>query len=111
MQTLYHYKCCIVISTSFSGSLRFLSFEDARGRTSAGVLRDMKLALESSLVINGYKGPSPAVGLPDFDLVWGFTVEYMHAVLLGVIRQITEILLSSVNSNERFYIGKMAGIL
>lgn len=71
----------------------------------------MKVALESSLVINGYKGPSPAVSLPDFDLVWGFTVEYMHAVLLGVIRQITEMLLSSVNSNERFYIGKMAGIL
>ncbi|KAM7282358.1 hypothetical protein ISCGN_002508 [Ixodes scapularis] len=91
-------------------SLRFLSFEDARGRTSAGVLRDMKVALESSLVINGYKGPSPAVSLPDFDLVWGFTVEYMHGVLLGVIRQITEMRLSSLNSNERFYIGSPSSV-
>ncbi|KAM7281652.1 uncharacterized protein ISCGN_006027 [Ixodes scapularis] len=110
MYTFYHCKFCIVISTSFSRSLRFLSFEDARGRTSAGVLRDMKVALESSLVIKGYKGPSPAVSLPDFDLVWGFTVEYMHAVLLGVIRQITEMLLSSVNSNERFYRGSPTSV-
>ncbi|XP_040357221.1 uncharacterized protein LOC121046732 [Ixodes scapularis] len=65
----------------------------------------MKLALEMSMVINGYKGPSPAVNLPHFDLVWGFTVEYMHAVLLGVTRQITELLLSSANSSERYYIG------
>ncbi|KAG0445238.1 hypothetical protein HPB47_017983 [Ixodes persulcatus] len=107
-----YYGCpwCLIKGDYVDGSLRFLSFEDARGRTSAGVLRDMKLALESSLVINGYKGPSPAVGLPDFDLVWGFTVEYMHAVLLGVIRQITEILLSSVNSNERFYIGSPSSV-
>ncbi|KAG0444699.1 hypothetical protein HPB47_013491 [Ixodes persulcatus] len=69
------------------------------------VLRDMKLALEMSMVINGYKGPSPALNLLHFDLVWGFTVEYMHAVLLGVIRQITELLLSSANSSERYYIG------
>lgn len=71
----------------------------------------MDLALETSMTINGYKGPSPAVNLPHFDLVWGFTVEYMHGVLLGVTRQITELLLSSTNSNERFYIGKFEGII
>ncbi|KAG0422555.1 hypothetical protein HPB47_001642 [Ixodes persulcatus] len=80
------------------------------GRTSEGVRRDMDLALESSMTLTGYKGPSPAVNLPHFDLVWGFTVEYMHAVLLGVTRQITELLLSSTNSNEHFYIDKFEGI-
>lgn len=54
----------------------------------------MKLASETSKTINGYKGPSAAVNLPQFDLVWGFMVEYMHALLLSVIRQITELLLS-----------------
>ncbi|KAG0442803.1 hypothetical protein HPB47_015604 [Ixodes persulcatus] len=101
-----YYGCpwCLIKGDYIDGSLRFLSFDDAPERTSAGVLRDMKLALEMSMVINGYKGPSPAVNLPHFDLVWGFTVEYMHAVLLGVIRQITELLLSSANSSERYYI-------
>ncbi|EEC11279.1 hypothetical protein IscW_ISCW009683 [Ixodes scapularis] len=101
-----YYGCpwCLIKGDYIDGSLRFLSFDDAPERTSAGVLRDMKLALEMSMVINGYKGPSPAVNLPHFDLVWGFTVEYMHAVLLGVTRQITELLLSSANSSERYYI-------
>ncbi|KAM7290254.1 hypothetical protein ISCGN_026901 [Ixodes scapularis] len=102
-----YYGCpwCLIKGDYIDGSLRFLSFDDAPERTSAGVLRDMKLALEMSMVINGYKGPSPAVNLPHYDLVWGFTVEYMHAVLLGVPRQITEQLLSSANSSERYYIG------
>ncbi|XP_040073253.1 uncharacterized protein LOC115332464 [Ixodes scapularis] len=101
---------CHIKGDYVDGSLRFLSFEDVPGRTSEGVRRDMDLALETSMTINGYKGPSPAVNLPHFDLVWGFTVEYMHGVLLGVTRQITELLLSSTNSNERFYIGSPSSV-
>lgn len=68
----------------------------------------MKLALEHAVTINGYKGPSPIVNLPYFDLVWGFTVEYMHAVLLGVTRQLTEALMSC-SSEAQFYLGKFTG--
>lgn len=85
--------------------MRYTNSSDAPERTTDDVLRDMALALEYSMPINGYKGPSPTVQLPHFDLVWGFTVDYMHAVLLGATRQITEELLSSSSSNKRYYIG------
>lgn len=85
--------------------MRYTNSSDAFERTTDNVLRDMALALEYSMPINGYKGPSPAVKLSHFDLVWGFTVEYIHAVLLGATRQITEELLSSSSSNKRYYIG------
>lgn len=56
--------------------------------------------------VNGVKGPSPLTNLPYLDLVWCYTVEYMHCVLLGVVRQFTEYWVDSVNSNEDYYIGK-----
>ncbi|KAM7286355.1 uncharacterized protein ISCGN_030177 [Ixodes scapularis] len=97
---------------AFTGSMRYTNLQDTTPRTSAGVLRDMKLALSlgGTFPVNGYFGPSPAVNLPHFNLVWGFTVEYMHAVLLGVVRQITELLLSSSNSQERYYVGNTASL-
>ncbi|KAG0436716.1 hypothetical protein HPB47_017793 [Ixodes persulcatus] len=65
------------------GSVRYINSSDSPDRTTEGVLRDMALGLQCSVPINGYEGPSPTVKLPHFDLVWGFTVDYMHAVLLG----------------------------
>lgn len=44
--------------------------------------------------------------LQHFDLVWGYTVEYMHFVLLGVTRQFTDYWFDSSNSNEAYYMGK-----
>lgn len=38
-----------------------------------------------------------------FDIVWGFVPVYVHAVLLGVIRQLTELHLNS--SDQPLYIG------
>ncbi|KAG0444676.1 hypothetical protein HPB47_013520, partial [Ixodes persulcatus] len=100
---------CLTRGEHLDGSMRYTNLEDTTPRTSAGVLRDMKLALSlgGTFPVNGYFGPSPAVNLPHFNLVWGFTVEYMHAVLLGVVRQITELLLSSSNSQERYYVEKL----
>ncbi|KAM7284953.1 hypothetical protein ISCGN_031951 [Ixodes scapularis] len=69
------------------------------------VLRDMKLALQSGVSVNGVKGPSPFATLPNSDLVWGFNVDCMHCVLLGVARQFTEYLLNSTNCHKHFYIG------
>lgn len=34
----------------------------------------------------GVKGPSILMNLLYFDLIWGFVVDYMHAILLGVIK-------------------------
>ncbi|CAN7944676.1 unnamed protein product [Ixodes hexagonus] len=101
---------CLIKGVYIEGCLRYTNSTDAPERTTDGVLRDMALGLECSVPINGYKGPSPTVKLPHFDLVWGFTVDYMHAVLLGVARHITEKLLASSSSQKRYYIGAPARV-
>ncbi|KAG0444718.1 hypothetical protein HPB47_013467 [Ixodes persulcatus] len=96
---------CLASGEHMGGSLRYRGTVPDEERTPEGVLRDMKLALQSGVSVNGVKGPSPLATLPNFDLVWGFNVEYMHCVLLGVARQFTEYLLNSTNCHEDFYIG------
>ncbi|KAH6944753.1 hypothetical protein HPB50_004925 [Hyalomma asiaticum] len=70
--------CCIKYPVS-------ATFED---RTAVGMLADKKMAATLERTIRGAKGPSPLVNVPGFDTVWSFCLDYMDAVLLGVIRQI-----------------------
>nr|XP_054593618.1 uncharacterized protein LOC129160660 isoform X1 [Nothobranchius furzeri]XP_054593619.1 uncharacterized protein LOC129160660 isoform X1 [Nothobranchius furzeri]XP_054593620.1 uncharacterized protein LOC129160660 isoform X1 [Nothobranchius furzeri] len=58
------------------------------------VMADMEQAVEQHRSVRGVKGPSPLINMPYFDIVWGFVPDCMHAVLLGVIRQLTELLLN-----------------
>ncbi|XP_049527088.1 uncharacterized protein LOC119459693 [Dermacentor silvarum] len=67
------------------------------------MVKHMKKAALLCTAVKGVKGPTPLMNLPNFNLVWGFTPDYMHCVLLGVTRQITELYLSKVG--EKFYIG------
>lgn len=73
-------------------------------RDSKSMIRDMEVALVEGRPVRGVKGLSQLINMPYFDIVWGFVPEYMHAVLLGVTRQITELLLQS--SDQPYYIGK-----
>lgn len=75
-------------------------------RTPEMVLRDMKYAIKYDTTVNGFKGPSPLVNLTNYDLVSGQAAEYMHSVLQGVAKQLTDHLLDSSNSEEAFYIGE-----
>lgn len=67
------------------------------------MLADMEIAVMQNKSVRGVKGPSPLINMPHFDIVWGFVPDYMHAVLLGVIRQLTELLLHT--SDQPYYIG------
>lgn len=69
------------------------------------VLRDTELAGQFRVAVQGVKGPSSLATVPNFDPVWGYTVDYMHCALLGVTRQVTETLIASSNSTMAFYIG------
>ncbi|XP_077547929.1 uncharacterized protein LOC144160537 [Haemaphysalis longicornis] len=82
----------------------YLQTEPSVQRTTERVQRDAKLAMQLDTPVNGVKGPSPLTKLPYLDLVWCYTVEYMHCVLLGVVRQFTEYWVDSVNSDEDYYI-------
>lgn len=60
-------------------------------RSSDEVLNDMQEAVLSGRRIRGIKGSASVINLPGFDLVWGYPIDYMHMVLLGVVRQTWEI--------------------
>lgn len=102
--------CCglvyLLTEHILSGSLRFLDAKPAERRTPEMVLRDMKYAIKYDTTVNGFKGPSPLVNLTNYDLVSGQAAEYMHSVLQGVAKQLTDHLLDSSNSEEAFYIGE-----
>ena len=43
--------------------------------------------------------------LPEFDIIQGMSVDYMHCVLLGVTRQLLHLWFDSKNRKEPFYLG------
>lgn len=58
--------------------------------TKGGTERDMREAFETSAYVCGVKGPSTLINLAGFDIVWSFSPDYMHCVLLGVTGQFLE---------------------
>ncbi|XP_064462352.1 uncharacterized protein LOC135372820 [Ornithodoros turicata] len=89
---------CFTPGTYIDGTMRFLATEPEGERTQEMVLRDMEMAVELQCPINGVKGPSPLINFRSFNLVWGQTVDYIHCVLLGVIKQVTEQILTILSS-------------
>jgi len=76
--------------------------ERADERTAESTYQDAKRAYEkkddprtNKQHYKGVKGPSILMNLLYFDLIWGFVVDYMHAILLGVIKSHMEYLFDS----------------
>ncbi|KAG0443724.1 hypothetical protein HPB47_014600 [Ixodes persulcatus] len=72
-------------------------------RTKEEVQSGMVEVFWTGVNFRGIKGPSPLINLPGFDIVWSFSPDYMHCVLLGVTRQFLELWLS--NAGAAYYIG------
>ncbi|XP_050038377.2 uncharacterized protein [Dermacentor andersoni] len=85
--------------------MRYTTVSSVEQRTSDRVKSEMHLASRFRDTINGLKGPSALMNLKGLYLVNGYSVEYMHCVLQGAAKQLTETILSSSNSDERFYSG------
>ena len=80
-------------------------------RTSENTLERARCAVRQNSVIQGVKGPTILSLLPKFDLIHGVVPEYMHSVILGVVRQFTRLWLDSQYHDEPFYIGKFASTI
>ncbi len=59
----------------------------------------------SRVAIYGVKGSSVLSQLPDFDIIFNFVFDCMHAIDLGIIRQLFGLWFDSKNFKEKFYIG------
>lgn len=55
--------------------------------------------------VSGVKGVSPLLFVPKFDIVTGFVPDYLHCVLLGVVRMFVSLWFDSCNHDKPWYIG------
>jgi len=75
-------------------------------RTHESMLNDAEQAVRSGTAVNGVKGPSILMLLPKFDIAKSFVPDYMHAVLLGVVRYFVYLWLDSSSSQSAYYLGR-----
>jgi hypothetical protein len=67
------------------------------------ILQNDDNALPNGIDVRGVKGPSHLACIPYFLILSGFPVDYLHAVLLGVVRSFTELWLTKCRLP--YYIG------
>ena len=90
------------------GTVRSYDFNDVGTdkRTHNQFIQHAAAALRTNKAVFGVKGPSPLMNVEGFDVVNGFPPDNLHAVFLGVARQLTGLWLDSTNHNEAYYIGR-----
>ena len=71
-------------------------------RTDKDVRSDMEESLTTDKEVRGIKGMSPFFFLLSFNLVWGFVIDAMHGVYLGVARQMLHLMLDSRFSTREY---------
>ena len=69
------------------------------------VKKDSHEATENGTTVNGIKGPSWLSMVPDYNILEGNAVDYMHCVLLGVTKMLLKLWFDSVHSKELWYCG------
>ena len=75
-------------------------------RTHEQMLEHAEAAESSGTDVYGVKGVSLLYLIPDFDHVTGFNPEYMHSVLLGVVRQFVNLWFDSSSFDKEFSLRK-----
>ena len=97
-------------STSARGTVHVYPYcpEDPHGPARSHTQHDLDAAqaLCQKTIINGVKGPSWLRKLTNYDIIDGTTIDYMHCVLLGVMRQLLSLWIGSEHHNEQYYIGR-----
>lgn len=101
--------------TSTRGTVHVYPYcpEDPHGPARSHTQHDLDAAqaLRQKTIINGVKGPSWLRKLTNYDIIDGTTVDYMHCVLLGVMRQLLSLWIGSEHHNEQYYIGRKLKIV
>lgn len=77
-------------------------------RTKEDVQKHAERAEKEELPIYGVRGKSVLSELPYFDIVFNMVFDCMHAIDLGVVRQLFSLWFDSKNCKEKFYFGTTA---
>lgn len=70
-------------------------------------VQDGKTALQTSQIVNGVKGPSWLSVCYSTDIVRGTSIDYMHCILLGIVRKFLKLWFDSAYSKEHFSMNKI----
>lgn len=92
-----HLMCLLAIC--FTGTVKYTLSQPFPDRTDEETLSDMQAACRTGTTVRGVKGPTPLINLPGFSPTWAWCPDYMHCVLLGVARHVTELWLSQTEAD------------
>lgn len=84
--------------------VRYIRRDNVPARTHDDILKIYKRL--KSEPINGLKIISCMVGASHFDLAKSFSIDYLHFALLGIVKKLMDLWLSSENHTKPFYITK-----
>lgn len=102
-----HPGCLEQISANLK-MIRYPNTENSYAlRNNDEMLKTMKLVNLKGVEIDGVCGISCLVSLPKFDLINGFGIDYMHCVLLGVVKKLLEMFLSTKHHKQMYHINKV----
>ena len=98
------------VFTENSGNVRCFPFQESNPsgplRTHHQTMKDAKSVLlsENKKPINGVKGPSALMLLPDYDIICGTSIDYMNGALLGVTKLFLSFWFDSSHKKKEFSI-------
>lgn len=79
---------CMHPGSLVEGQVRYKFETNIRARNNVDVLNAMAIFCKRGEAVQGIKGISPLISIPNFNIVDFCPVDYMHAVLLGVSKQL-----------------------
>jgi hypothetical protein len=83
-----------------------LQFPLPEKRTQENMIANAEESVTCDTPVLGVKEFSPLFLLQHFDVARGFSPDYMHSVLLGVVRQVVNLFFNSTSHQKAFYLGK-----
>lgn len=90
-----------------NGTVRVFPFADpaSKIRSDGDIAEQARKASEHNIPQKGVKGHSPVSSIPAFSVAKGFVPDYMHCVLLGVVRAMLNLWIDSSFHQHPWYIG------
>lgn len=109
-----YYGCpyCLHPGIMVDNTMRYNHMENVEKRTHEMIVSDAMKVIqmrEKGMKCNdvrGIKGLTPLVLLPQFDIVKGTPIDYLHFGLHGINGRLSNLWFDSTNHNQNFYIGR-----
>ncbi|RXG58647.1 hypothetical protein Avbf_17945 [Armadillidium vulgare] len=100
-----YYSCnyCEIHGIYESNAVRFPYGNNVQLRTKKEWQKCARIAMNTNKAVKGIKGSTPLTDLQGFNIIWGAPPDYMHIILLGVMRTLFELYFT--NTGNPWYIG------